>query len=339
MTSAVVEAWQQLAAEGRSEPGWHGRRIYALARTPIHAALRQPGATKGLLLEVKARSMHPSNTFPSSSGFDVDLETVAPGPNGSLRICLELADARYDGVFEVLADDVASAVAAAGSEPAGIAALIGRLNTWQRFLRRHGDGLLSEQEQVGLFAELIVFRELLSDGLSAADAVDAWRGPWGGAQDFRLVNCSVEVKATASAASNSFEVSNLSQLDERPLPSLIVRHLALSRADGLGETLPEIVDAIGRLITSTDPSALGSFADGLLEAGYSQAHRPDYRSAGFSILSDRQFRVHADFPRLRPDEVRGGVAACSYSVQLSACLPFMIDAASALRIVRGARHD
>ena len=295
--------------------------------------------TKGLLLEVRARSIHPSNTFPSSSGFDVSLEAIVAGPNGSVRICLELSDPRYDGVFEVLADDVAVAVASAGSEPAGIATLIGRLNTWQRFLKHHGDSLLSEQEQIGLFAELFVLREFLADGLTALDAVDAWRGPWGAAQDFCLANCSVEIKATASAGSSSFEVSNLAQLDERFLPCLIVRHLTLVHVEGHGETLPDLVDRVAETLDLSDLSASRRFTDSLLEVGYSQAHRSNYGTAGFSVLSDRQFRVHADFPRILADEVRGGISACSYSIQLSACLPFTIDAAAARRIVHGVHDD
>lgn len=261
-----------------------------------------------------------------------------PGPNGSVRICLELTDPRFEDVFAVLADDVAAAVSCAKSEPAGIVALIGRLNTWQRFLKRHGGGVLAERERIGLFAELTVLRDLLADGLSAGDAVDAWRGPWGGAQDFRLATCSVEVKATASASSASFEVSNLDQLDERLLPCLIVRHIVLSRPNGRGETLPELVDAVAVAITATDPAASLRFSDSLLEVGYLDAHRAEYEEERLAVFSDRLFQVQDGFPRILADDVRPGVSACSYTVQLSACLPFLVDGNSARRIIHG-EHD
>ena len=238
-------------------------------------------------------------------------------------------------MFAVLTDDVATAVALAKSEKEGVAALIGRLITWQRFLRRNGDGLLSEQEQTGLFAELFVLRELLADGVPASHAVDAWRGPWAGAQDFRLPNCSVEVKATASPGSTSFEVANLVQLDERHLPCLVVRHIALVRAEGRGETLPSTIDGISGEISASDPSAAIRFSDSLLEMGYSHAHRAEYGKEGFTVHSDRQFLVRDDFPRIRTEELRAGVTACSYSVGLTACLPFLIDAADARRMMHG----
>ena len=315
------------------------RRIHTAAATPLYAGIKLPERTKGLLLEVRARSIHPSSAFPACSGFDVNLVPVAPGPNGSVRICLELTDARYGGVFAVLTDDVATAVASAISEKEGVAALIGRLNTWQRFLTRHGDGLLSEQEQTGLFAELFVLRELLAHGLAASVAVAAWRGPWAGAQDFLLPNCSVEVKATASPGSAFFEVSNVAQLDERHLPCLVVRHIALVRAEGRGEMLPDMIDGISGEISASDPSAAIRFSDSLLEMGYSQAHRADYGKEGLTVHSDRQFLVRDGFPRIFADELRAGVAACSYSVSLTACLPFLIDAAEARRIMHGTSDE
>jgi hypothetical protein len=335
LKSPVQDAWKLLYAEDRAEPGWHGRRIHVTAATPIYAALQIPGPTKGLLLQVKAKSILPGNTFPSSAGFEVQLDPVDAGPNGSVRICLRLTERRYEDVFVVLAEDVAAAVAGAGSEPAGLAAMLGRLNTWQRFLKRPGQGILSDQEQVGLFAELTVLSGLLADGLAASDAVRSWRGPWGAPQDFTLATCSLEVEATVSANPVSFEVSNLAQLDERVLPSLILCHLTLARAM-TGMTLPELVDTVGITIAATDPGALLPFNDSLLEVGYLEAHRPEYESERYKVHSERHFLVKAGFPRILADELRTGVTACSYSVQISACMRFLVDAPTARRIVHGA---
>jgi hypothetical protein len=309
--------------------------MHAASATPIYAALRQPGATKALLLEVKARSIHPANTFPSSLGFDVALEPLVLGPNGTVRICLELRDNRYADVFAILTDDVASSVAGAPSEIAGIAALVGRLNTWQRFLRRHGDRILSDQERVGLFAELLILRDLLANGLAAADAVDAWRGPWGGAQDFHLKTCAIEVKATASVHPVGFEVSNLAQLDDRSFPSLILRHVVLVRTHGSGVTLPDLVDTLRQTVERTDPAAAQRFSDSLMEIGYLDIHRGEYDSDGFVVHAERNFEVKEGFPRILASDVRPGITACSYSVELTACLPFLIEVAQAARVIHG----
>lgn len=339
MTVGIAAAWDQISADRRAEPGWHARRIHAFSATPIHAALRQPGAAKALLLEVQARSIHPANTFPSSSGFNVTLESLVPGPNGTVRVCLELTDNRYADVFAVLTDDVASSVAAASTEQAGIAALIGRLNTWQRFLKRHGDHSLSDQERVGLFAELLVLRDLMAKGLAASDAVDAWRGPWGGAQDFSLTTCAVEVKATASIHPVRFEVSNLAQLDDRSLPALILRHVALTRTPGSGETLPNLVDTLRHIIERTDSAAVQRFSDSLLEVGYLDAQRSEYDGEGYAVHAERSFEVRGDFPRILSSDVRPGIGACSYSVELAACLPFLIDEAQADRAIHGGPYE
>lgn len=339
MIPGIAAAWDQICVDGRTEFGWHARRIHASSATPIHAALRQPGAAKALLLEVKARSIHPANTFPSSSGFNVTLEPLVPGPHGTVRVCLELIDNRYADVFAILADDVAASVAAASSELAGIAALIGRLNTWQRFLKRHGDRSLSDQERIGLFAELLVLRDLLAKGLAASDCVDAWRGPWGGAQDFSLRTCAVEVKATASIHAVSFNVSNLAQLDGRSLPALILRHVALTRAPGSSETLPNLVDSLRQTIAATDPAAAKRFSDSLLEVGYLDAQRSDYDNDAYFVHAQRNFEVRGDFPRILSTDLCSGIVTCSYSVELAACLPFLIDETQADQVIHGSPHE
>ena len=332
----VAERWNELAAEGRAEAGWHVRRMHAPSTTALYAALKQPSQSKGLLLVVRSRSINTSDLFPASSGFEVTLETVSPGPNGSVRICLELTEARYGEVFAVLADDVAAAVIRSVSDREGVPALIGRLNTWQRFLTRHGDSSLSEEERTGLFAELYLLREVLAAGMAASVAVAAWRGPWAEAQDFRFRQCSVEVKAgTNSGAATSLLVSNLVQLDERQVPCLLVRHLGLARAAERGEKLADMVDAIIGVTATADPSAGIRFSDSLLELGYSPAHRAEYSREGYTVLSDTFFLVRDGFPRLRAGDVPSGILACSYSVHLPACLPHLIDAAEAGRLIHG----
>jgi len=64
--------------------------------------------------------------------------------------------------------------------------------------------------------------------LPARDAVQAWRGPFGAAQDFRLGDIAVEVKSTASLNPASFKVASLDQLDAGELTLLLLHHVALS---------------------------------------------------------------------------------------------------------------
>jgi hypothetical protein len=298
----------------------------------------RPDDVRGLLLEVRAKSVPAGATLPSGSGFEVSVEPIVPGPNGTVRLCLALADGRYEEVFGVLADDVAAAVGAEASEAASVNVFIGRLNTWQRFLRRHGDRLLSEEARVGLFGELLQVSELLGAGAVAGDVVAAWRGPSGGAQDFALGGCALEVKTTASAHPTSFEVSNLVQLDERPLPMLLVRQVVL-RPAAAGRTLPALVDEVRQIIRGQDAGTLQAFDDALMDAGYLDAHRREYEANSYVVRADHYFRVEGAFPRVRADDVRPGVRACSYSVEVAACLPFEIGADQAWRAIRDERDE
>jgi hypothetical protein len=145
------------------------------------------------------------------------------------------------------------------------------------------------------------------------------------------------VKATTLPHSTSFEVSNLAQLDERPVPMLVVRQVALMRAAD-GTTLPNLVDNIRLMIRNQDPGTAQSFDDSLIEAGYLDIHRREYDGSSFVLRMDRYFRVEGAFPRIRSDDVRPGVRACSYTVELAACLPFEINADHVWQAILGGKR-
>ena len=124
--SEVKAAWATLAGEARTEPGWHARRVYGGSPCDIRAGIGVPGRTLALLFEVQARSIPAGAALPACVGFELIPEMVVPGPGGEIRLCLTLRDVRFRTLFETLADDVATSVAAANSEPMGVKALLGR---------------------------------------------------------------------------------------------------------------------------------------------------------------------------------------------------------------------
>src|SRR5436190_15142549 len=102
--TAVEEAWRALRLEGRTESGWHVRRIYASAACEILAGVRQPDASPGLLLEVGVEDVPSGLTFPESRGFVVDPVLLDGGAVGRARFALSLADPAYEAVFAVLCE-------------------------------------------------------------------------------------------------------------------------------------------------------------------------------------------------------------------------------------------
>ena len=327
-------AWATLSAEGRSEPGWHARRIHVASPCDIRAAIAAPNGDVALLFEVQSRSIPGGTVYPDCVGFELMPETMVPGPGGQSRLCLWLRAPRYRAVFETLADDVAAAVAAAASEASGVKALLGRLRTWERFVQRFGPDHLSDEQQLGLFAELRCLMTHLIPMMDTRAAVQGWRGPFGEPQDFRFRAAAIEVKASASRNPQSFQVSNLDQLDAGPLELLLVHHLTLDDRAVSGWTLSGIVAELRVILAEDDPAAASDFDEALIEAGYLDLHRDAYDETRYALLNAAWFDVEGAFPRLTRATTPSGVGKAKYSVILQSCAPHALDEGTALSMVQ-----
>ena len=136
--SDLSETWRQIATEDQFGTGWVARRMYPDRPTRIQVALRKPDDAPAILFEIANGSLPSGASLPDCIGFRLSVEVLKPGPGGNCRLCLTLKDPRYLDVFEALANDVAKTVSEAMNETAGIRLLLGRLNTWERFLDRFG---------------------------------------------------------------------------------------------------------------------------------------------------------------------------------------------------------
>jgi hypothetical protein len=323
----ISDVWAALEAEGRSEDGWHARRIHSHSSCDVRAAIRADG-TKALLFEVLSKSIPPGADLPDCLGFHLVVETISPGPNGRGRLCLILKDRRFREVFAALCEDVSGAVAASVAEIVGVRALLGRLHTWERFITKFGPDRLSNEEVVGLFAELHFLKCEIISVLDPASAVRAWRGPYREPQDFRFRSVAIEIKASAARAPAGFRVANLDQLDPGIRELLMVYHVVLDANSTSGETVPRLIANIRASMTSVDAGAAADFDASLIEAGYLDIHSDSYEQP-YSVHQARWFKVADTFPRMTRDNVMPGVTEASYGVSLEQCLPHMVDASVA----------
>ena len=317
----VESTWKLLLDQRRTEPGWHALRVAPESQCHIQVAVRQPGAVLAVLVQVRARSIPTGTAYPECVGFALSPESVQPGPNGTVRLCLELRDPAYRELFCALGDDVIGVIRTATSDDDCVRFLLGRLNTWLRFVARHGPGLLPEEARVGLFAELRFMSSYLLGRVPASAAVSAWRGPLGESHDFHASALSIEVKASSAIAPSTVFVSNLDQLDYAEGNRLLVNHVSLG--PGLtGLTLPSLVGELRTRIVAEDASARADFDAKLSETGYFDVHAEAYASPAYSVTRERWFEVTQGFPRLTRTMVPRGLLNASYAVSLESWGPF-----------------
>jgi hypothetical protein len=126
-------------------------------------------------------------------------------------------------------------------------------------------GALAENVVIGLIGELTVLRQLL---LTRSDrpaemmrVLEYWQGWQEGGRDFRIRDCTIEVKTTQASVS-SHEFSGLHQLEPALLPSggreqLHLLSVGLVASTTVGESLPGIIDSLIRLLgTASSPEVV-----------------------------------------------------------------------------------
>lgn len=333
--TALGNAWASLGEEDSAGDGWLARRVHTSSPVPLFAGRLAPSGSPALLVEVDAAAIPPISEWPSSRGFEVVPHRRSAGPRGAVWIVLGLKSERFGETFAVLAEDVASHVAAAADARAGVRALLGRLRTWQEFLRRHDLEAMSEREQTGLFAELDFLEAFILPRLAASEALTSWKSPEDGLHDFRFLDRAVEVKGTTRVPPERFSVSCLAQLDEMAVGRLLLVNVSLAEGGEAAVSLPDLVERIrGRLATEQLTAAI-RFTELLASRGYLDVHARSYEARRLRIAERQAFRVETGFPRLRPRDVPDGIIECSYEVSLAGCIPFRLDPDDLERLLFG----
>lgn len=299
------------------------RRIDPESRDNIFIGYRQPEGTKLLILRVPHAPAVTRNALVQSRGFTTRVSRYQHDPEGSHSLVLEATDRPFNEVFTVLAGDIIRRVKDRKPEETPVSAFLGCLLQWKRFFDLSGHEGLSDELLLGLFAELTFLRDFALHHTGGIAAVAGWVGPDPLTKDFQYPGFSVEVKGTASAEPAKVRISSERQLDDNGIDRLLLFVLPTEKAAGsTGTTVPELVDSV-RTELGDASSARLIFEEKLLSYGYHDIHRSKYQSRRFVKHGHRVFHVRTGFPRLTAS-LPPGVGDVTYSLTLSACIPFTI---------------
>jgi hypothetical protein len=255
-----------------------------------------------------------------SRGLSVATRELTVGRQQAARyLDLECRDVTGHPVFDLIGREIAQALARQERQPAEIARRV--LARWRRFWGQAPQSLLSREQLLGLFAEVWFLQLWLLPVLTAAEAVQRWRGPFGARHDFEWPGRSVEVKATSSTRGRVFRIHGIEQLLPPEQGTLLFFGMRVREEAGSSNTLPGIV-ARTRDEIQSDDDALGRFETALHQAGYSPVHDDEYARTRLRVAEERLFLVRDDFPRVTPESFGGaipsGVEKVEYDVNLNA---------------------
>jgi hypothetical protein len=285
-------------------------------------ALEASENRRALLLPLPKAAIPGRREWPQCRGLEIFSVVIAGQPHLGVR----LRESSSADVFTALAEDVAPRVAATSDPQAAVAALLGRLRRWQKFLAAGMAGLSPEQQR-GLYGELHTLRQYFLPCFGAETAVAAWRAPRRTHQDFQLASGAVEVKTTTAKQPQSVRITSERQLDQAGIPWLFLHVVVLDEREvegvhnAVGEGLPDIVGVLRKQLQAT-AAAAETFDDRLLDVGYLEVDVPRYENRRFTLRREHTFRVKRGFPCLVEENLPTGVGDVSYALSLAVCEPF-----------------
>ena len=192
--------------------------------------------------------------------------------------------------------------------------ILNRLRHWRRFLSETAAKTLSEQLQMGLYAELLFLKETALTVLTPEAALHSWVGPDFDKQDFSFDGCLAEIKAFITSKGPFVKISSMHQLffDEKPL---YLTAFGLSRVSA-GTSIITLIAEIQESLPGEIENDL--FDQKLAQYGYFQGitEAPFFN---YAADSRRIYKITEDFPRIVPNQISKEIVTVQYSIDLSKC--------------------
>ena len=217
--------------------------------------------------------------------------------------------------IEVPRDDVQST----------LVSILNRFKLWKSMLGKSPKNILSDNEILGLYGELIIFKEYFLSQLEITDAINCWRGPKQDEQDFIFSSSLLEVKSQFSSSDSKISISSENQLDDIS-GTIYLCHQRFSTSEAAvpkSQTLNQIVHDITKLV-SHSPESLQQLRDLLKEAKYTIPIK-EYEKLTFLRDQITFYKVGTEFPRIIAKMLAAGISAVRYSLTLAHCSDFIIS--------------
>jgi len=210
-------------------------------------------------------------------------------------------------------------------------ALIKTLNViakWKKLFDKINFNGLNTEQQKGLIGELLFFNCLLDSQKSSAHILNAWTGAEFEDKDFTFGTTGIEIKFTSSKTPK-IKIASERQLDTQNLNQLFLVLYTSEEVKENGFSLNSMVEQTRQKL-SGNAECLKFFNERLLLIGYFEDDKAHYNKM-YSLKKTFGFIVASDFPKIVKSQIPLSIYNISYSIELSALEPFIVDAATILQ--------
>lgn len=243
-----------------------------------------------------------------------------PRKDGKYATSLTLKSSEQEDVFVTMCGDIIRFSSIEDDQAHSLTKVVKRYEAWLKLLQHGNSALLSLTAQKGLIGELLYLKDRIERGLSPAEALNGWVGPYGADQDFVFEDGWHEIKTTG-VSSSEITISSIEQLDnENPGELVVMRVDKCAPAQPGAFTIYKLVHQILRMIDSY-AGATDDFVLKLANVGYIDL--PEYDQQTFIFSSKNTYKVDYTFPRLDRSKLPVEIVNLSYVLSLPSLAPWM----------------
>lgn len=230
-------------------------------------------------------------------------------------LIIELIESSNWEIFKIFCDDLILSLEELSDSNKVSQKLYSRIIEWKNLLQGKLKKILSLEEQMGLFAEVLTLKELV---LANDGSVNSWRGPDKDSQDFLCGNCAIEVKSCLSSKRKLVTISSKYQFETEKQNFFMIFYSLTKNEIGLN--LNQLISETLNLIEIESEKTI--FLKKLLEIGYS-FEETEYFS--FNVDSKSYFDINEKFPKLISASINSKIVEVKYKIDLSLCNEFLIN--------------
>lgn len=176
------------------------------------------------------------------------------------------------------------------------------IRKWKAFWSSANKGVLSEEKQIGLICELIIFEKLCK--INPHNALNWWTGPLAEKYDFIFSDWCFEIKGTR----NNQQTHTINGIDQLKPPNgkkLAFISLIVSVSNNEHSvSLQSLIEYIISNSLQNKPDLIIKFDELLAKIGYSPIYATEYRKFKLDILGGFLYHVDLFFPSLISDKLK-----------------------------------
>lgn len=291
----IVETWSELDRTGSLVSGYNSRCLSLKDNSVsiLHLFVDQVGHFH---LAVEVDDLLASNVQdPGVNGLKVEAVSYRLSGN-SPQVFLDLTCTigGYLLEFTRIVKQIAEAILLNHADPAN--AVFRIIHNWKSFWANRRNEVLSEERQIGIICELLVFMRLCR--INPQYALKCWRGPLGEKHDFIFSDWGLEVKGTRRA-NRVHTVNGIEQLQAPENKQLAFVSFIVTLSENRDSySLPDLIIDIRNTFFSGRPNLELHFNELLAGAGYNPVHDDVYRRFLVKVLDSTLYFVNAEFPKL-----------------------------------------